>query len=234
MTTYRMHSALFLTMLIALPGCEWLRDVTTFTVETGWKDYTIDVSTLSFKGDSSAIPEIPCEADPTACSLSVLVLGCQGPEYRCFPRCGTDGNCALELVIEQATSVDLSSQISEKTSKALGTVKITRVEYETQSNSLNFDTPDITFFVGGGGTSSTTDSGVTRFSTLPAISVGALPAGVMVPTEEGNVALANFVKDYKNPFKLYSRMNTPLSSTTPKPMGKIVFRVNFVLTVSPL
>lgn len=220
-------------LLAAAFGCGLLEDATAFTVASDWYKVTIDTASLGVSVPAgNVIPAVPCNmgCDKTA-------ITCGGQKYSCKIQCGSNSNCEVVGVVEEAMPVDLTQQINNQAgAKALSKAELSAAYYSTEDgNSLNFATPKIEIFIGPAAATKTTDSGVVRFATLPAI-----PAGKQLPatklddiSAEGNNALSSYVLN-RAAFKFLVKATLAFPSGSPIPQGRLVFKVQAHIKVTPL
>jgi hypothetical protein len=224
-----------LTLLTAAPGCGLLDDATTFTLETDWKAFTVDSSALGVAIPGATVPAVPCTSQNDICAQSSSGISCSGQTYACTVQCGAQGSCEIVATAEVGTTVDVSDKVKNQTSaSALSKVSFTRMLYRATENTLSFDTPQITIFVGPNGATKTTDAGVVKFATMPAVPKGQKPSGEVNATDQGKAALAGFVQNYSTPFKVFVKASLEFQSGDPLPQGRFTMEVNGFFQVEAL
>ena len=225
-------------LLAAAFGCGLLEDATTFTLETGWKQVSIDSDALGVTIPSgSAIPAVSCTAANDICAQAGAQISCSGQTYGCKVQCGSQGSCEIVAEAEIGQTVDVSDKVKSQTSATvLSKVSFNYMLFKVPENTLTFDTPKIEVFVGPNAAGTTTDAGVVRFATMEAIPRGqtVLPGEQLNATEEGKNALAGFVKSYQTPFKFFIKASLRFPSGSPVPQGKLTMQVNGYFEIEPL
>jgi len=170
------------------------------------------------------------------CAAATSQLSCGGTGlYTCKIQCGAKKTCEVAAIAEQFTDINLSSQIKNKTqASALSKVSLQNVLLDTVQNTLTFDTPQVDLFVGPTSATSSTDTGVVPFVTLPPIPKGQTVDKEIPTSDAGKSALAGFVKNFQTPFRMFGRASVSLASGDPVPQGKLELRVKAIFEVEPL
>lgn len=235
-----MRARLFaLAILLSLPtasGCGLLEDATSFTVCTDPQQIVIDASQLGVTMPAASVPAISCSSQDV-CAQASDQIACGGQSYDCQIACGTSGNCQIEGTAYHYTPVDLSknSDFNSKVgSKALDKVSLDRVEYQVTENTLNFDTPTISVYVGPTSAQKPSDQGVTSFATLPTVPAGTQTQGALTPTSEGQAALSGYVQNYTTPFHILGSASMTFESGAALPTGKMTATIKACFKVNPL
>jgi hypothetical protein len=218
-------------LLLAAFGCGLID--TSFTFATDPQSFTLDTAALGLTvPGGTKIPAIPC-TDSSVCGAASAQLACQGGSYGCKLECKAS-SCAVTATAEFAVPVDVSSKIKNNTQAAvLSKVSLQKLVMTVKQNSLNFATPGIDVFVGPGSASKTTDAGVVKLGTIPAIAPGSTQPLDIPTTEEGKARIAEYVKNYTQPFKMLARTSLTFSSGAPVPQGRLAFDVIAHLQVEP-
>jgi hypothetical protein len=234
-TVFRAIAALSL-LLAAAFGCGLLEDATKFTIDTGWKEFTVDSAALGVTiPGGTTVPSVPCTTQNDVCAQATSQVSCSGQTYSCSVQCGSQGTCEIAASAEVATTVDVSDKVKNNTSaSALSKVSFKYMLYRVTENTLTFDTPEIEIFVGPSSATKTTDSGVVKFATMPAIAKGQKPDGQVNATEQGKSTLADFIKNYQTPFKFFVKASLRFASGAPLPQGKLTVQVNGYFEAEPL
>lgn len=220
---------------IAFIGCDLIEDATSFNVCTDWETIDIDTAQLNIDTSSATIPDVTCQ-DQSVCDQANSQFSCSGSGYSCNIVCGSSAKCEVQASVDlPPQTVDLSSKIdSSLKAAAISKVSVDSLEYKVSANSLNFDTPIISVYVGPSSANTVTDSGVSLFATVPSIAKGTTPEGKLSPDPSGQSALTNFVKDYKNPFKIFSQAKLVFSAGESLPSGALKTEVRSCFKISPL
>jgi hypothetical protein len=223
-------------VLAAAFGCDLLKSATTFTVDTDWQQLTVDSASLGLTVPSgSVIPGIPCTAAADPCATATSQISCVGATYSCKVQCGASAKCEVVASAESFMPIDLSQKVkSGLQSNALNKVTVRQVIYNTDDNTLNFDTPKIELFVGPSTATKTTDAGVVAFATMDPIPRGTKPNAEIIPTDAGKEALAGFVRDYQTPFRLLAKASLRFATGDSIPQGRLALKVKAYLDIVPL
>lgn len=222
-------------LLAASFGCGLLEDATKFTIDTGWKEFTVDSAALGVTIPGATVPAVPCTTQNDVCAQATSQVSCSSQTYSCSVQCGSQGTCEITASAEVATTVDVSDKVKNNTSaSALSKVSFNYMLYKVTENTLTFDTPEIEIFVGPSSATRTTDSGVVKFATMPAVTKGQKPDGQVNATEQGKSALAGFIKSYQTPFKFFVKASLRFPSGAPLPQGKLTVQVNGYFEAEPL
>ena len=215
-------------LLLATVSCGLLD--TAFTIDTEWVKINLDTAQMGIKLPAGAtkIPNIPCASDKS-CGAA---FSCSGSSYSCAMKCVAK-KCEIHVTAETGNKVDLSSKIKNQTSATvLSEVELDYVVYNTDSNSLTFDTPTIGLYVGA--QTATTTAGTTSFATMPSIKAKTTPNAKVPVTAAGKNALEGYVKNYKTPFKLLGKAAMIFKSGDPAPTGKIALKFKAYFKIDPL
>ena len=218
-----------MTLLLSLTVSCGLLD-TAFTIDTDWVYIKLDTAQMGIKLPAGAtkIPTIPCTSD-TMCGAA---FKCGGTGYTCALKC-VSKKCEIHVTAETGTKVDLSQKIKNQTSATvLSEVKLDNVVYNTDVNSLTFDTPSIGLFVGP--QTATTTAGATSFATMPSIKAKETPNAKVTVTAGGASALEGYVKNYKTPFKMLGKAAMQFRSGDPAPTGRIELKFKAYFKIDPL
>jgi len=223
-------------LLFLIGGCDLLSDATKFTVDTDWQVFSVDSAALGLSVPSgSALPAIPCSTANDLCAQATSPMKCGGQSYACRVQCGSKATCEVVASTEQSTSIDLSQQIKNNTqASALNKVALQRMVFNTEENTLNFDTPSMEFYVGPNAATKTTDAGVVFFGTMPSIPHGTKLNGEITVTAAGKSALADRVKNYQTPFRLLAKAALSFASGSPLPQGRAVVKLKAYFEIEPL
>ena len=223
-------------LLAAAFGCGLLEDATTFSIDTGWKTVTVDSDALGVTIPSgSVIPAVPCSSANDICAQATSGVSCNAQTYGCKIQCGSGGKCEILANAEIGETVDISQKVQSQTSaSALSKVSFNYMLYKVEQNTLTFDTPEITVYVGPNTANTTADSGVVKFATIDSIPKGQTPDGQLPATSAGKTALSEFVKNYKTPFKFFVKADLRFPSGSPLPKGKLSLKVNGYFQIEAL
>ncbi|MBW2736036.1 MAG: hypothetical protein JRH20_26930 [Deltaproteobacteria bacterium] len=222
--------------LFSLAGCSLLEDATSFTVCTDPQEMVIDSAQFGVAMPVASIPAIDCSSEDV-CAQVTDQLACGGQNYDCQIACGTSGNCQVEGTAYHYTPVDLSKNDdfnSKVGSSALDKVTLERVEYTVTENTLNFDTPALAVYVGPTTALKPADSGVTAFTTMPAVPAGTQPQGALSPTSEGQAALSGYVQNYQTPFHILGSASMVFENGAALPTGRMTATIRACFQVNPL
>jgi hypothetical protein len=221
-------------LLAAAFGCGLLD--TGFTFTTDPQSFTLDTAQLGLTVPAgSKIPGIPCTASPDNCATAAAAaqVACSGGSYGCAIGCKS-GNCAISATAEFATPVDVSGKIKNNTqASVVSKASLQRLALVIKENTLTFATPTIDVFVGPSSATKTTDAGVVKLGTIPAIPSKQTATQDIPTTTEGNDALSQFIKNYQQPFKMLAKASLTFASGDAIPQGRLAFDVIAYIEVKP-
>jgi len=221
------------TLLAAAFGCG-LFD-TGFTFSTDPQSFTIDSAALGLTVPSgTTIPAVPCTTATDVCAQATSQLSCTGQTYGCKIACkGT--SCGVSATAEFAVPVDVSGKIKNNTqASVLSKVTLQRVALKVSENSLTFKTPTIDVFVGPGTATKSTDAGVVKLGTIPAIDPRTTSSIESIETtQEGRDKLSELIRNYTVPFKMLAKASLGFAGGDPIPNGRFSFEVIAYLEVNP-
>ncbi len=232
MKTLKAGLALLVLSLLAC-GCGLLEDMVSFTIETNWRYVTMDTARLgvSLPGGVTVIPSLSCSQD-SQCGAQFKCNS--GSGFSCMARC-LSGKCGIVATFEQGSTADISQEITgQTTATVIDKVSVSQVKYKATENSLNFTTPQIEVLVGPASATSASASNVKRFARMPKIDKGQLKSGDMELYGEGAQEMERRVKDYRNPFKFFTKTTLTFVSGNALPKGKITLGFNVYLFIEPL
>jgi len=234
-----MHRPLLTVALALVPlftACGLLDDATTFTLETGWKQVSIDSAALGVAIPSGTlIPAVACTKTNDICAQASAGISCNGQTYSCNVQCSDQGSCEIVADAEVGQTVDISQKVKNQTSATvLSKVSFSYMLFKVLENTLTFDTPQIEVFVGPNTAVRTTDAGVVKFATMDVIPKSQTPEGQLTVTDAGKASLAGFVKNYETPFKFFVKAGLRFPSGSALPQGKLTLQVNGYFEVEPL
>ena len=223
-------------LVVAGFGCDLLKSATSFTVDTDWQEIVLDSAALPLKVPTGAvIPGIPCSPAADPCAAATTQISCSGGTYSCKVQCGTSAKCEVVASAESSMPIDLSQKVqSGLQSSALSKVTVGKVIYNTDANTLNFDTPKIELFLGPSTATKTTDAGVVAFATMDPIPRGTTPNAQIIPTAEGQAALEGYVRNYQTPFRMLARASLRFATGDSIPQGRLALKVKAYIDIEPL
>jgi len=108
-------------------------------------------------------------------------------------------------------------------------IKIKKISYRVDSNTLTIDLPDIELFLGPSGATKKTDAGVVKFGTMPAIAAGTMPAGDVILERNAESVLGMFTQDITQPISFIAATTVRV---THSPSGRIDLTVTGKLAAS--
>lgn len=217
------------TLLLAILSCGLLA----FTIDTGWQTIKLDTAQMgiTIPGGATKVPSIPCTSDK-ACGAA---FKCGGTGYACALKC-VSKKCEIHVTAETALPVDVSKQIKNNTTATvLSEVELDHVVYNTGVNTLTFDTPSISVYVGPQAATTTASAGVVHFLTMPAIKSKETPDANVPTSAEGKSYLENHIRNsYQTPFKMLGKATIKFRSGDPVPSGRIELKIKAYFTIDPL
>jgi hypothetical protein len=212
---------------LLLAGCDLLDEATSVTVCTEEEQFELDATQITLGGSLATVPEVPCSDQNDPCDDLGAVVSCDSSGFVCSVSCDTAGGgasaCQLEASFEAFTDVDLSEAVqSGVQSRAMDKVTVERVEYTVPTNTLNLETPQITFYVGPATADNTADPAVVLLGRLPPIPAGTTLESTTLPLDEaGRVALTQFVRDYETPFRMFAVADVTVEGGQAVPDGNL-------------
>ena len=224
-------------MALTASGCDILKDATTVKVCTEWQKVAVDTAQIGVSASGASVPDIPCTAGGVdVCGQASSQISCGGASYDCAVQCGASAKCEVEATVKApAQTIDFSKKIQNSfQASAIDKVSLDGVEYRVSANSLNFDTPAISIYVGPNTAAKVGDGGVVLFASMPTIPRGTTPASALTPTAAGQAALSGFVKNYQTPFKLLSTATLKFQAGDTLPAGKLDASLRACFKISAL
>ncbi|MCA9673280.1 MAG: hypothetical protein KC503_47145 [Myxococcales bacterium] len=208
-------------------GCGLFDDIATFSFDTDWQTVDLDTAKLGLSATDVALPDVPCASDPTICEqASSAGFSCGGGAFACAVQCGTAGSCEVVGDVDVPLPIDISQQVRNQTSaNLLSNVTLDSMRFITDSNTLNYATPELSLYVGPQDATGVGESGVVLFGTMPPVAAGDTPEGVINATSAGQAALADFVRNYTVPFKFFIGATMAFGAGDTVPEGRLVMRV---------
>ena len=211
-------------MAFLCAGCGLVADVFSFPFCTGAEEISVDSDNIGISlSGLDAIPDVSCNRN-SDCVGHMVSCGGAG-QYECTLAC-VRNKCEVHSSFVIGNTIDLSDKVkSNTTATILSKVTVERVEVEVLKNSLNFDMPEISLRVGPNAANLATDDGVRSFATIPTIEAEQTGTTTVTVTPAGKDAMAEFVKDYRTPFKLLADGSLVLKSGDPLPSGQLTATV---------
>jgi hypothetical protein len=214
-------------------SCDLLSEATSFTICTDPETITIDTSQLGLTVNGAVIPVVDC-SQQDLCSQAAQQVTCGGAGYQCEVVCGPSKTCEVDATAWHYEDVDLSQKIQNQLqSQAIEKVTLERVSYAVTQNTLNFDTPQLSLYLGSQAMTQP-DNNSTLFGTMPPVPAGTKADGVLQPTPQGQSALNGFVRNYKTPFRILGEANLVFPSGAALPSGSLTATITTCFKVSPL
>lgn len=230
------HLRLATVLLVAvssttIAACDLVKEATTFTFCSDPSEFVFDSDELGVSGAGQTIPVVTCDGSGQ-CAVAGAGLGCDSNTPQCSIECAqhdSQRQCDLLVTAEPSVSVNIADKVQNQTqASVLSKVTISRVEYAVSDNTLNFDTPKAVVFVGPNSAQSPSDASVVQFAEIDPITQGTTFDTRALPTSEaGQQRLAELVKDYKTPFRLFVQMKSRFIGGQAFPEG--LLRLSFGL-----
>lgn len=214
-----------------ISACSLVEEATTFTFCSDPSEFVFDSDDLGLKGTGQTFPVVTCDG-PESCAAAGAGLGCDSDAPQCSVECAqhdSQRQCDLLVTAEPSVSVNIADKVQNETqASVLSEVTISRVEYAVSANTLNFDTPKALVFVGPNSAESPSDASVVQFAEIDPITQGTtFDTRSLQTSEAGQQRLAELVKDYKTPFRLFVQMKSRFVGGQAFPEG--LLRVSFGL-----
>lgn len=215
----------------ATAACSLVEEATTFTFCSDPSEFVFDSDSLGVSGSGQTIPVVTCEG-PEECGVAGVGLGCGSGTPQCSVECSqhdSQQQCDVVVVAESSVTVNITDKVQNQTqASVLSKVTVSRVEIAVSENTLNFDTPKATVFVGPNSAQSPSDASVVQLAQIDPIAQGTtFDTRALPTTEAGQQRLAELVRDYKTPFRLFVRMESRFVGGQAFPDGRL--RLSFGL-----
>ena len=218
-----------------LLSCSLLQEATTFTLDTGWKDLAVDATGLPDFGGAATLPNVPCTKAQDTCATGLSNAACTGGNWSCKTQCGESASCALAATVELGLPVDISAQVKNQTSaNVISKATLNEFVYNTLENTLNVDTPELELYVGPSSATRVGDPGVVFFARMPRLPAGTKRNEILKVDEAGKEALASFVRNYTQPFKILAKGSSLFNGGQALPKGRLRMQLKAKFQVTPL
>jgi hypothetical protein len=219
-----MKRALCLAGTLAGAGCGLIdSDVTDIDISLPEREVTVDTADWQL-ANMDRLEPVDCSEDAQVCSTGLDAV-C-GSDEVCSGACGAGDSCEVSVQVALWHTFDLAAErpeLEQIEGQPLVEVRIERVFYSVDENSLDVASPPLTVYVAPEGVMSPDDSQAEAIGTIPPV-----PAGTRVDeadvalTEEGVELLAARLKDYQSPFNLIVGSEVRLEAGDKLPQGRMV------------
>jgi len=228
---------------LLLCGCN-LVSTNTFSVPYSFSPISYE---SKFGDAQGTVPAIMCDpADANSCSAvqippgSSLMAVCDDKARSCA--------ATAELRLSYPVDLSMENLPSEAIMYGINFVRISKVEYWSTNDTLNFNTPLIDLYVAPA--TAQDETGGTKLGSIGPITPGGTPtcsdmrdsdtaAGTSMVCDmpldsDGENALENFVKDYKTEFQFIAHAKVSAMAGEPLPAGTLDFTVRPVISIGIL
>ncbi len=212
-----------LAALVGLAGCG-LIDSGGDELDVTLPEREVIVDTADWElTDEGTIPSVACEATPTVCA-NRLEMWC-GADELCSAHCAGE-TCEIKVLVELWNTFHLGQErpeLQEIAGQPLVSVTIDRVAFAINRNSLSVASPPLTVSVAPQGAISPDADGVEVIGTIPSIEAGqTVLDGALELTRNGEVVLADHMRNYETPFNLIVSSSMALHADEDVPSGRLV------------
>jgi hypothetical protein len=211
-------------------GCS--TDLFDLSVSLQHQTYAVD-----FGPSPGTIPDLQCDpASPGVCggapsvsgtaapsgvpTMVTVSLGCDASNDRCFAQ--ADATAAFTVDVLQDSSFTTGVE-----RRGVTLVREADFKYTVTTNTLTFDVPQVDFFVGPGGTSAPTDSGVQHVDASAPIPAGQTNVTGTITVHDGTPAQALLQDAVRNgnPFQVIVSLSPRVEAGQPVPGGALAVDV---------
>jgi len=216
--------ALCLAGILAGAGCGLIdSDVTDIDISLPEREVTVDTADWQL-ANMDRLEQVDCSENAQVCSTGLAAL-C-GSDEVCSGACGSSDSCEVSVRVALWHTFDLAAErpeLEQIEGQPLVEVRIERVYYSVDENSLDVTSPPLTVYVAPEGVMSPDDIQAEAIGTIAPV-----PAGTRVEeadvelTEEGVELLAARMKEYQTPFNLIVGSEVRLEAGDKLPQGRMV------------
>jgi hypothetical protein len=228
---------------LLLGGCN-LVSSNTFSVPYSFSPISYE---KSFGSDQGTVPAITCDPSDTNSCAAVQIPQGSSLTAVCDDKARS---CAATAELRLSYPVDLTMENlpSEAIMYGINFVSISKIEYWSTNDTLNFNTPLIDLYVAPA--TAMDETGGTKIGSIGPITPGGTPtcsdmrdtdsaSGTAMVCDmpldsDGENALSNFVKDYKTPFQFIAHTTVSAMAGEPLPAGTLDFTVRPVISIGIL
>jgi hypothetical protein len=219
-----MRRALCLAIVLAGAGCGLVdSDVTDIDISLPEREVTVDTADWQLSSNER-LQSVDCSADQQVCSTGLAEL-C-GSEDVCSATCGSGDRCEVSVRVALWHTFDLGAErpeLQQIEGQPLVDVRIERVYYTVNQNSLDVDSPPLTVYVAPEGIMSPDDNQAQAIGTIPSVAAMTTVEDADVElTADGKDRLAAFMKDYGTPFNLIVGSELTIQAGDTLPHGRMV------------
>lgn len=196
--------------------------------------------TQGFGSATGTIPQVPCGGalPASTCDTAVTALGISNAKGSCDAT-QAPAQCVATVSSVVSQQVDLSqdaSFLSGVGGKAVSALHGVTLYYGVAANTLTFDIPTITVYVGPAGSKAPTDAGVVQIGVIPTIKAGATSGDTasklqIQSSSPGWSVLSASVQNPKVPFVVLLSTTATLKPPAAVPAGSIELHVTPAVTV---
>jgi hypothetical protein len=219
-----MKRALCLAALLGGAGCGLVdSDVTDIDISLPEREVTVDTADWQLSSNER-LQAVDCSQDQQICSTGLAEL-C-GSEDVCSGSCGNGNRCEVSVRVALWHTFDLGAErpeLQQIEGQPLVEVRIDRVYYTVEENSLDVASPPLTVYVAPEGIMAPEDNQaqvVGRIAPVPAMTT--IDEADVELTPEGKDHLAARMKDYDTPFNLIVGSELTIEAGDKLPHGRMV------------
>jgi hypothetical protein len=219
-----MRRALCLAALLGGAGCGLVdSDVTDIDISLPEREVTVDTADWQLSS-MDQLQSLDCSQDQEVCSTGLAEL-C-GSEDVCSGHCGTGDSCEVSVRVALWHTFDLGAErpeLQQIEGQPLVEVRIDRVYYSVDENSLDVHSPPLSVYVAPEGIMSPDDAETQKIGTMPSVpAMTTIDEADIELTPEGKDRLAARMKDYDTPFNLIVASEVTIQAGDKLPHGRMV------------
>jgi len=215
-------------LALASGGCGLISsDVTETPFDLPAQTYSFDSAT--FNAPAGISQEIPCGAGQLVTDCCNPPIGpapdCNANMIACEPNASGTDVCTATVPVSQSQTLNLGQQVPNLGNHV--TIKIKRISYVVNANTLNLNLPDVILYLAPQGVTDTRDA--MRFGTLPAIAAGTTPSGNVVLDSNAASVFNMYTANIQTPFNFIAATQVKVSQS---PTGRIDMTISGQLAAS--
>ncbi len=226
-----------LTLLLGISGCGLLDSAGGITISVPDQEFDFDLNADSIRGELQQAINDELQGGVT--------VDLSGKDEIPQQVCDAQNNCVDVPAVKESFTFDLPAQQidlsdQEELKKYVEAGKVTDVtikyvNFEIESNSLNFDLPEVELFMDALGVSEITDSS-DKIAVLPSIHAGDTNGVEVQFTNDGRQIMSGYLLGFK--FAMMGRttvsIDTSVTRTIPKGLMKGKVKIGLSFTVDPI
>ncbi len=215
-----------LALAAGLAGCGLVDpNITDFNLNLPSKQFTIDAARWNLT-DADQLVSQTCTTQPDPCAAAAQQACAEGT---CIGQCdATTLTCDLTLFVALFNTIDLQTEKPELATiedQPLIDVTIDAINFEVSANTMNVETPSLTFYAAPS-TVMSPDARARIIGTVPPIPAGMTRSLAPIDFDaSGRANLAAFMSDFRTPFNIIVASQLLLENGDTIPEGALTVRV---------